>query len=60
MNVSFYNIRLDYGKEEQRPGLIFDDVEGLVLDNLKLKDPSGESPSVVFKNTRKIKSDRDY
>ncbi len=60
MNVSFYNVRLDYGKEEQRPALVFDDVEGLVLDNLKLKDPSGEGPSVDFKNTRKIKSDRDY
>lgn len=59
-DISLYNVRLDYDKEEHRAALLFDDVEGLVLSDLNLKDPSGEGPSVVFKNTHKIKSDRDY
>lgn len=59
-NISLYNVRLDYDREEHRPALLFDDVEGLALEDLNLKDPSGEGPSVVFKNTCKIKSDHDY
>jgi hypothetical protein len=59
-DISLYNVRLDFDKEELRPALLFDDVDGLVLSDLNLKDPSGEGRSVVFKNTHKIKSDRDY
>ena len=59
-NISLYNVRLDYQKKDYRPALTFDDVEGLVLSDLHLKEPSGEGPSVVYKNTRSIKCDRDY
>ncbi len=59
-DISLDNVRLDYDKEEHRPALLFDDVVGLVLSDLNLKDPSGESPSVVIKNSYKINSDRDY
>jgi polygalacturonase len=59
-NLSLYNVRLDYKKEEYRPALLFDDVEGLVLSDLDLEKPSGASPAVIFKNTTDIKSDNDY
>jgi hypothetical protein len=59
-DISLYNVRLDYDHEEHRPALLFDDVTGLVLSDLNLKDPSGERPSVVFKNSHEIKSDREY
>ena len=41
-NISLYNVRLDYQKKDYRPALAFDDVEGLVLSDLHLKEPSGE------------------
>ena len=59
-NISLYNVRLDYEIDEHRPALLFDDVEGLVLSDLDLKEPSGAGPVVIFKNTRDIKSDHDY
>ncbi len=59
-NLSLYNVRLDYEIEEYRPALLFDDVEGLMLSDLDLKEPSGAGPVVIFKNTRDIKSDQDY
>jgi hypothetical protein len=59
-DISLNNVRLDYEEPEGRPALFFDDVEGLVLSGLGLKDPSGEGPAVVYNNTFKIKSDHGY
>jgi len=59
-NISLHNVRLDHEKEEQRPALVFDDVEGLGLNDLHLEEPTGEGPSVVYINTCNIISDRDY
>jgi hypothetical protein len=59
-NISLYNVRLDYGNEEHRPALLFDDVQGLVLSDLNLEQPSGAEAAVVFINTTDIKSDSDY
>ena len=59
-NISLYNVRLDYGKEEQRPALLFDDVKGLVLSDLNLELPSGAGKAIVFNNTTDIKSDNNY
>lgn len=59
-NISLYNVRLDYEKDDYRPALLFDDVKGLVLSDLNLKQPSGMGAAVIFKNTNDIKSDSDY
>lgn len=59
-NISLYNVRLDYEKDDYRPALLFDDVKGLVLSDLNLKQPSGMGAAVIFKNTNDIKSDNDY
>lgn len=59
-NISLYYVRLDYGKEEQRPALLFDDVKGLVLSDLNLELPSGAGKAIVFNNATDIKSDNNY
>jgi polygalacturonase len=59
-NISLYNLRLEYEKDDSRPALFFDDVEDIVLSDLSLQKPSGKGPAVVYTHTTGIKSDADY
>jgi hypothetical protein len=59
-NLSLHNVRLDYQQVEQRPALVFDDVDGLELYNLHLEDPAGDGPAVLYNHTRNLKKDHDY
>ena len=59
-NLSFYNVRLTYEKDEIRPALIFDDVQGLLLSDLDLMPPSGSGKLIIFKNASDIRTDRAY
>ena len=59
-NISLYNVRLEYEKDDSRPALFFDDVKGPVLSDLSLQKPVGNGPAVVYSRTTGIKSDVDY
>ena len=48
--IEFHDVTVGFEKEDLRPALVCDDVEGLELDNFKAeRAPDGE-PSVVLKN----------
>ena len=57
--IEFHNVTAGFEKEDLRPALLADNVDGLVLDNFKAeRAPDGE-PSVVLKNVKNV-SKRDF
>jgi len=53
--IEFHDVTVGFEKEDLRPALVCNDVEGLELDNFKAqRAPAGE-PSVVLKNVTDIR-----
>lgn len=48
--IEFHDVTVGFKKEDLRPALVCDDVEGLELDNFKAERAANGEPSVVLKN----------
>ncbi len=53
-NLKFRDIQLDYAGSEERPAMMFDDIDRLVLEDLDLKVPSSDYPSVRFRDVKNL------
>jgi len=52
--IAFRNVRVGFEKEDKRPALYCEDVDGLELDNFKAERAADGEPSVVLKNVRNM------
>jgi hypothetical protein len=52
--VALRNVRLNCGREDQRPGVLCEGVERLTLDGLRLPASGGASDQLVLKNVAHV------